>query len=68
MNMDVFLRYLYNMAEPHLHLRPLQPLPRNHNSVLGIRDVARDTSVEASVVESEKVDDWLDRPVLFSSP
>ncbi|CAK9054485.1 Molybdenum cofactor sulfurase (MCS) (MOS) (MoCo sulfurase) (Molybdenum cofactor sulfurtransferase) [Durusdinium trenchii] len=36
-------------------------LLQNHNSVLGIRDVARDASVEASVVESEKVDDWLDR-------
>ena len=34
---------------------------RNHNSVLGIRDVARDASVAASVILPEEVDDWLDR-------
>ena len=34
---------------------------RNHNSVLGIRDVARDASVPAAVISQELVDDWLDR-------
>ena len=34
---------------------------RNHNSVPGIRDVARDASVPAAVISQELVDDWLDR-------
>lgn len=36
-------------------------LLQNHNSVLGIRDVARDASVPAAVISQELVDDWLDR-------
>lgn len=36
-------------------------LLQNHNSVLGIRDVARDASVPASVISQGEVDDWLDR-------
>lgn len=49
------------LVDPPVFFHHFPAPARNHNSVLGIRDVARDASVPAAVISQELVDDWLDR-------